>query len=77
MSPLGFKIVTMSKEENKKIMEEILKDTRIIREGFSGVYFLVKGEKLLTSLEIHTNAGGNPEVFRVWEETQKYKEQFS
>ena len=67
----------MSKENSKKIMNQILEDGRIIKEGFTGVYFMVNGGKLLTSLEIHTNAGGDPEVFRVWEETQKYKEQFS
>ncbi len=66
----------MSKKKSKKIMNEILKEGRIIKEGFTGVYFLVKGEKLLTSLEIHTNAGGDPEVFRVWEESQKDKEYF-
>ena len=67
----------MSKKEGKQIMSEILTDGQIIKEGFTGVYFLVKGEKLLTSLEIHTSAGGDPEVFRVWEESQKDKEQFS
>ena len=66
----------MSKKKSKQIMNEILKEGRIIKEGFTGVYFLVKGEKLLTSLEIHTNAGGDPEVFRVWEESQKDKEYF-
>ena len=58
-------------------MNEILTDGRIIKEGFTGVYFLVKGGKLLTSLEIHTSAGGDSEVFRIWEESQKDKEQFS
>ena len=67
----------MSKEKNKQIMNEILTDGRLIKEGFSGVYFLVKGAKLLTSLEIHTSAGGDPEVFRAWEESQKNKEYFS
>ena len=67
----------MSKEKSKKIMNQLLEDGRIIKEGFTGVYFVVNGEKLLTSLEIHTNAGGDPEVFRVWEESQKDKEQFS
>ena len=66
----------MSKKKSKKTMNEILKEGRIIKEGFTGVYFLVKGEKLLTSLEIHINAGGDPEVFRVWEESQKDKEYF-
>ena len=67
----------MSKKEGKQIMSEILTDGQIIKEGFTGVYFLVKGEKLLTSLEIHTSAGGDPEVFRVWEESQQDKERFS
>ena len=67
----------MSKKRSKQIMNEILTDGRIIKEGFTGVYFLVKGEKLLTSLEIHTSAGGDPEVFRVWEESQKDKEKYS
>ena len=67
----------MSRDKNKQIMNEILTDGRLIKEGFSGVYFLVKGEKLLTSLEIHTSAGGDPEVFRAWEESQKNKEYFS
>ena len=67
----------MSKKKSKKIMNEILKEGRIIKEGFTGVYFVVNGEKLLTSLEIHTNAGGDPEVFKAWEESQKDKEYFS
>ena len=67
----------MSKESSKKIMNQILEDGRIIKEGFTGVYFMVKDEKLLTSLEIHTSAGGDPEVFRIWEESQQDKEQFS
>ena len=66
----------MNKKENKKIMNEILQDGRIIKEGFTGVYFMVKGEKLLTSIEIHTNAGGDPEVFKAWEASQKDKEYF-
>ena len=66
----------MSKDENKKIMNEILTDGRIIKEGFTGIYFLVKGEKLLTSIEIHTDAGGDPEVFKAWEASQKNKEYF-
>ena len=67
----------MSKENSKKIMNQLLKDGRIIKEGFTGVYFVVNGEKLLTSLEIHTNAGGDSEVFKAWEESQKDKEYFS
>ena len=67
----------MSKENSKKIMNQLLKDGRIIKEGFTGVYFVVNGEKLLTSLEIHTNAGGDPEVFKAWEESQKDKKYFS
>tara|TARA_B100000003_G_C10679878_1_gene270548 strand:+ start:373 stop:576 length:204 start_codon:yes stop_codon:yes gene_type:complete len=67
----------MSKENSKKIMNQLLKDGRIIKEGFTGVYFMVKDEKLLTSLEIHTSAGGDPEVFKTWEESQKDKEYFS
>ena len=66
----------MNKIENKKIMNEILQDGRIIKEGFTGVYFMVKDEKLLTSIEIHTNAGGDPEVFKAWEASQKDKEYF-
>ena len=54
----------MNKKENKKIMNEILQDGRIIKEGFTGVYFIVRDEKLLTSIEIHTKAGGDPEVFK-------------
>ena len=67
----------MSEKESKQILSEILTDGRIIKEGFTGVYFMVKGEKLLTSLEILTSAGGDPEVFRVWEESQKDKENYS
>ena len=67
----------MNKKKSKQIMNEILKESRIIKEGFTGVYLLVKGEKLLTILEIHTSSGGDAEVFRVWEESQKDKEQFS
>ena len=67
----------MSKENSKKIMNQLLEDGRIIREGFTGVYFLVKGAKLLTSLEIHTSAGGDPDIFKAWEESQKDKEYFS
>ena len=66
----------MSKDESKRIMNEILTDGRIIKEGFTGIYFLVKGEKLLTSIEIHTKAGGDPEVFKAWEASQKDKEYF-
>ena len=55
----------MSEKESKQILSEILTDGRIIKEGFTGVYFLVEGGKLLTSLEIHTSAGGDPEVFRI------------
>ena len=66
----------MNKKENKKIMNEILQDGRIIKEGFTGVYFMVKDEKLLTSIEIHTNAGGDLEVFKAWEASQKDKEYF-
>ena len=66
----------MNRKENKKIMNEILQDGRIIKEGFTGVYFLVNGEKLLTSIDIHTNAGGDPEVFKAWEASQKDKEYF-
>lgn len=66
----------MIKKENKKIMNEILQNGRIIKEGFTGVYFMVKGEKLLTSIDIHTNAGGDPEVFKAWEASQKDKEYF-
>ena len=66
----------MRNDESKRIMNEILTDGRIIKEGFTGVYFLVKGEKLLTSIEIHTNAGGDPEVFKAWEASQKDKEYF-
>ena len=67
----------MSEKESKLILSEILTDGRFIKEGFTGVYFMVKDEKLLTSLEIHTSAGGDPEVFRVWEESQKDKENYS
>ena len=67
----------MSEKESKQILSEILTDGRIIKEGFTGVNFLVRGGKLLTSMEIHTSAGGDPEVFRVWEESQQDKEQFS
>ena len=67
----------MSEKENKQILSEIFTDGRIIKEGFTGVYFLVEGGKLLTSLEIHTSAGGDPEIFRVWEESQQDKEEFS
>ena len=64
----------MNKKENKKIMNEIFQDGRIIKEGFTGVYFIVRDEKLLTSIEIHTKAGGDPEVFKAWEASQKDKE---
>ena len=67
----------MSEKKSKQILSEILTDGRIIKEGFTGVYFLVEGGKLLTSLEIHTSAGGDPEVFKVWEESQQDKERFS
>ena len=66
----------MNRKENKKIMNEILQDGRIIKEGFTGVYFMVNDEKLLTSIDIHTNAGGDPEVFKAWEASQKDKEYF-
>ena len=67
----------MSEKESKQILSEILTDGRIIKEGFTGVYFMVKGEKLLTSLKFIPSAGGDPEVFKVWEESQKDKENYS
>jgi len=67
----------MINKNAKHIMNEILKDGRIIKEGFTGVYFLVKGEKLLTSLEIHTEPGGDPKTFIAWEESQKNKDFFN
>tara|TARA_B100000123_G_C25587716_1_gene365640 strand:- start:346 stop:555 length:210 start_codon:yes stop_codon:yes gene_type:complete len=66
----------MNKKENKKIMNEIFQDGRIIKEGFTEVYFIVRDEKLFTSIEIHTEAGGDPEVFKAWEASQKDKEYF-
>ena len=60
-----------------KIMTSLLQDGRIIKEGFSGVYFLVNEKKLITSKEIHMNAGGDPKVFEAWEESQKNKDYFS
>ena len=54
----------MSEKESKQILSEILTDGRIIKEGFTGVYFMVKGEKLLTSLKF----------IPVLEEIQRYLE---
>ena len=34
----------------------------------------VKGSQFQTSYEIHTEAGGDPEVFLEWERQQKKKE---
>lgn len=58
-------------------MTSLLQDGRIIKEGFSGIYFLVNGKKLITSKEIHMSAGGDPKVFEAWEESQKNKDYFS
>ena len=67
----------MRKDKDANVLDELLQDGRIIKEGFTGVYFMVKDGTLLSSLEIHTNAGGDPEVFKAWEESQKDKEYFS
>ena len=67
----------MRNDKDANVLDELLEDGRIIKEGFTGVYFMVKDGKLLSSLEIHTNAGGDPEVFKAWEESQKEKEYFS
>ena len=67
----------MRKDKDANVLNELLQDRRIIKEGFTGVYFMIKGGKLLSSLEIHTNAGGDPEVFKAWEKSQKDKEYFS
>ena len=61
----------MAKEKGEKIMEILLQDGHLIKEVFSGIYFEVKNKKLQTSFEIHTLAGGDPEMFRSWEKFQE------
>lgn len=60
-----------------KVMDKLLEDGKLIKEGFSGVYFIVNGKKLVTSIEIHMNAGGDRKVFEAWEESQKNNEYFN
>ena len=58
------------KKNNQEILDDLLSNGRIIKEGFSGVYFLVQDKKLFTSMEIHTSAGGNPDKFIAWQNSQ-------
>ena len=67
-----------SKEFEKLLDNQISKtknlvEGKIIKEGFTGIYFRVKGKKLQTSLKIHTEAGGDPELFLAWEKSLKNK----
>ena len=57
--------------EKNNVLDKILVEGKIIKEGFTGIYFIVKGKKLQTSFKIHTEAGGDPELFLAWEKSQE------
>tara|TARA_Y100000287_G_C14131452_1_gene310138 strand:- start:249 stop:767 length:519 start_codon:yes stop_codon:yes gene_type:complete len=55
----------------KEIMDGILQEGRTIKDHGTGIYFKVVGKKLHTSYPIHTEAGGDPDVYWAWEKAQK------
>ena len=57
--------------EKNNVLDKILVEGKIIKEGLTGIYFRVKGKKLQTSFKIHTEAGGDPELFLAWEKSQE------
>ena len=75
----------MSDEEKETTKEENtetpLKEGSVVEfdlpnlNGKTGLFMMcVKGSQFQTSYEIHTEAGGDPEVFLEWERQQKKKE---
>lgn len=55
----------------KEIMNGILQEGRTIKDKGTGIYFKVVGNKLHTSYPIHTEAGGDPDVYWAWEKAQE------
>ena len=68
------KYLIKPKEEEmdvKEIMDGILQEGRTIKDKGTGIYFKVVGNKLHTSYPIHTEAGGDPDVYWAWEKAQE------
>lgn len=55
----------------KEIMDGVLLEGRTIKDKGTGIYFKVVGSKLQTSYPIHTEAGGDPDVYWAWEKAQE------
>ena len=55
----------------KEIMDGLLQEGRTIKDKGTGIYFKVVGSKLQTSYPIHTEAGGDPDVYWAWEKAQE------
>ena len=55
----------------KRIMDGLLQEGRTIKDKGTGIYFKVVGSKLQTSYPIHTEAGGDPDVYWAWEKAQE------
>ena len=55
----------------KEIMDGVLQEGRTIKDKGTGIYFKVVGSKLQTSYPIHTEAGGDPDVYWAWERAQE------
>ena len=55
----------------KEIIDGILQEGRTIKDKGTGIYFKVVGNKLHTSYPIHTEAGGDPDVYWAWEKAQE------
>ncbi len=55
----------------KEIMDGVLQEGRTIKDKGTGIYFKVVGSKLQTSYPIHTEAGGDPDVYWAWEKAQE------
>ena len=68
------KYILKSKAEEmdvKEIMDGVLQEGRTIKDKGTGIYFKVVGNKLHTSYPIHTEAGGDPDVYWAWEKAQE------
>lgn len=60
----------------KEIMDGVLQEGRTIKDKGTGIYFKVVGDKLHTSYPIHTEAGGDPDVYWAWEKSQEGSDTF-
>mgnify|MGYP001169133529 FL=1 len=56
--------------ENDDFIEMLFKEGSPIQDKVSGVYFISLGKKLYTNMKIHTDLGGNPMIFKAWEDSQ-------